>query len=88
MEYVIVEVGFEYNDETYNQAEDDGGRPLLVFADQKKAEAERDRLEREKRATLDPYDLAAYCGECSGEDEDDCKHKGLRFYTVVPVERR
>lgn len=38
--YVLSRVDFEYNDEIYRMTENEGGKPLVVFFDRVKAEAE------------------------------------------------
>lgn len=42
--YVLVEEGWEYNDEVMFRPESGGGTPTKVFASKEKAEQERDRL--------------------------------------------
>ncbi len=46
--YVIVRVGWEYNDEYYNRPEQGGsGKPVKVFIDQRHAVAEKNKLNAE-----------------------------------------
>lgn len=35
--YILMEIGWEYDDETYSRPEDDGGTPKKVFLSKKKA---------------------------------------------------
>lgn len=44
--YVIQELGFEYNDESYDRGA--GDRPVKAFREQANAQAECDRLNRER----------------------------------------
>lgn len=38
--YVLVKIGFEYNDEVYHQTEEHFGEPILVFHNKTRAEEE------------------------------------------------
>lgn len=42
--YVLMEEGWDYNDEVFFRTENGGGHPEKVFADKEKAEAEANRL--------------------------------------------
>jgi hypothetical protein len=84
VKYVIVEVGYEYNDEYYETA---GGDQLVaVYDDKGRAEDDMDKLEKKARKGMDSYDLQAYCGpDCMG---DECEHRNLRFYKIAEVLER
>lgn len=73
--YVIVEAGWEYNDEYYHRPECDGGTPKFWFKASEKAlaEQETDRLNETARRQADPreYDV---------RDMDD-----VDFYKLVFV---
>lgn len=42
--YVVVQVGYDYNDEIYSRSDSGGGTPTKVYLDYKKAQAEVHRL--------------------------------------------
>jgi hypothetical protein len=60
--FVLVRLGWEdrYGERSFTRVETEDqdrtlGRPLAVFTDKRKAEARKEKLEREERAVLDPF---------------------------------
>lgn len=58
--YVVVEVGWLYNDEGYDAC-DEGGRTIKAFRTRQKAEAARERMEQERRNRdgVEGFDLSS-----------------------------
>lgn len=73
--YVIVELGWEYNDEYYRRPESGGGTPKFWFKSSEKALAEQelDRLNASKRRVSERHDY----------EVDDIKE--VDFYELVFV---
>lgn len=53
--YVLVELGWEYNDETYYRPESEGGKPSRIYLDKATAYKACHDLNKEHTNT-DPYD--------------------------------
>ena len=72
--YIVVEQGYEYNDENYTET--DGGDPKVVYFDKAKAEAEVKRLTIDAlRPTFD-YEMPGFStdgAEATQEDIDALK---------------
>ena len=89
MNYVVMERGFEYNDEYYTEQE--GGTPVKVFTSKEEAEKHRQKLEDKKRESLSrggrwTENIGDYCGDCAYQEDEvraECTH--VQFYYVVPV---
>ena len=94
--YVLMKVGWEYNDENYFRPEDDGGVPQTVFSSKIGAHQECKRLNEEERKSHSQYGRGcAY--DVDGRDlyyeieNDDITEEEawelVPFYEVVEVER-
>jgi len=75
--YVVMQIGWEYNDEYYYRPDCEGGKPVKVFNTQKEAQAERDRFNNH----------SVHENEHSGYPMTDQDDKAIaNFYEVVEVE--
>jgi hypothetical protein len=81
VKWIVMERGFEYNDE-YN-TETEFGSPYQLIEDKAEAQAEADRLNELKWS--DP-DSRNYCPDCAydWESKEPCEHQ-INFYYIVPV---
>ena len=70
--YVVMEVGWEYNDEVYYTTEDKAGKPSVVYKDKNKAEEVCRKCNIDK---LLQEDLIHYC-----YDIDDVLEPGFEEY--------
>jgi len=68
--YVVLQKGFEYNDEVYSQAESGGGHPHKIFFTEESArkEVERMNLEELKQTNITDYtyDIEDICDDPDG----------------------
>ncbi|AXH72455.1 MAG: hypothetical protein [Caudoviricetes sp.] len=59
--YTVVEISYEYDDETYSESENGAGTPLLVFSDINNAEALVNKKNREYiLSIIDSKDMCCY----------------------------
>ena len=75
--YVVVEVGYEYNDEYYEGNEEDYGTPHLIFDKKEEAQKEAQRLTLEMLRTT--TDIASYGGDFIIEEKDYERIMGERL---------
>jgi len=73
--FVVVEVGFDYNDEVYFQPECGGGKPIHIYSSKKKAEQEAQRLTIRRLRTTNPIEFGHGWDEISSLGESDLKEK-------------
>jgi hypothetical protein len=76
--YVLMEIGWEYNDENYYRPESEGGTPKKVFMDLAKANRECAELNEASKNHIANYEY----DEESGEE----KEVSLNQFEVVEVE--
>lgn len=79
--YVVVEVGYEYNDEIYYQPESGGGKPVHMYTSKKKAEQEALQLTASKLRKVDLTTYGHDWGEISSLDFEELKK---RFQDIFP----
>jgi len=80
--YVIVELGWEYNDEYYRRASCDGGDPKMFFTEEEKilAQVTVDRMNSKKRQNLAGDSSWEYTASQDGGTIDE-----LDFYQLLYV---
>jgi hypothetical protein len=80
--YVVVEVGWEYDDEFYYRGECDGGNPRKIYLSYVAGKAEVDRLNSERRSQK--YQDRMITSEY---DEEIGEHKTIQdYYELIEVE--
>lgn len=85
--YVVVEVNYEYNDESYRQ--EGLGWLHTIFKSREAADGECAKREREHRAKLGAEVVADHCQDCGyygSRDQDTCPHGNVQFFKVIPVQ--
>lgn len=70
--YVIIELGYEYDDTYYSPPECGGGLPVKYYTDSKEAEKVCEEMNVEKRKNEDQHYY-------------DCRIEDLVFYKVIEV---
>lgn len=73
--YVVLEIGWEYNDETYSRSESGAGRPVVVYKQRATAEQAVVALNKESQEKNKTWDM------CDGDEKPITD-----FFEVVPVE--
>lgn len=73
--YVVLEIGWEYNDETYSRHEDGGGIPIVVYKDLATAVSSAEKLNVQKRKENEGWPMV-----------DGDEKPITDFYEVVTVE--
>lgn len=84
--YVIVELGYEYNDEYYYPPECGGGNPIDAYRSRKKAEAECERLNRGIVESDSWYDPEHHITRDVDEDGEDVEVPITEWFRVVEVQ--
>ena len=75
--YVVLEIGWEYNDEYYRRPESEGGKPMYVLATMKEAATRAEKMNR----------MRIEADRQSGYPMTDGDDKPITdFYEVVEVE--
>ena len=96
--YVLMKVGWEYNDENYYRPEDDGGIPQTVFSSKTGADQECERLNEVERQGRSSSKYGSECAyEVGGRDlyyevqngdiTNEEAWEAVPFYEVVEVDR-
>lgn len=84
--YVIVENGFDYNDEYYTQLESCRGTPVKYYTDKALAEEVCKEMNIKARDEANPQEyIEDYSFEESSVEEDDTKMESITFFEVMTV---
>lgn len=81
--YIIQEIGYEYNDETYQRPENDSGTPVNVFIDKSLALEKLDELNC--KAINETDYPSSYCGYESVLEQHVDEEKFLNLCTKLGV---
>jgi hypothetical protein len=73
--FVVLEVGYEYNDQTYYQPESGGGKPVHIFTSKKRAEEVALQLAATKLRNLDPTEYGNNWEDVSTIKQEELKKK-------------
>ena len=70
--YILVKIGWEYNDEYYYRPESEGGRPVLAFRDFGKASAECNRRNTKASKASSGYFITEDKSPCLEYEVTEC----------------